>query len=79
MPCCGDCCGIGAILAVPMALLVLIIMENFEGTRQMAILMRYTGEEKDEERKEAEKHMQGLLGKVKGYITPDKEAEDTFE
>jgi len=25
--------GIGAILAVPMTLLVLIIMENFEGTR----------------------------------------------
>ena len=26
--------GIGAILAVPMTLLVLIIMENFEGTRR---------------------------------------------
>ena len=38
--------GIGAILAVPMTLLVLIIMENFEGTRTVAILMRYTGEEK---------------------------------
>ena len=35
--------GIGAILAVPMTLLVLIIMENFEGTRPLAILMRYTG------------------------------------
>ena len=38
--------GIGAILAVPLTLLVLIIMENFEGTRPLAILMRYTGEEK---------------------------------
>jgi predicted PurR-regulated permease PerM len=36
--------GIGAILAVPMTLLVLIIMENFEGTSTVAILMRYTGE-----------------------------------
>ena len=38
--------GIGALLAVPMTLLVLIMMENFEGTRSLAILMRYTGEEK---------------------------------
>lgn len=58
--------GIGAILAVPMTLLVLIIMENFEGTRTLAILMRYTGEEKKEERKEAVKHVQGLWGRVKG-------------
>jgi len=57
--------GIGAILAVPLTLLVLIIMENFEGTRPLAILMRYTGEEKEEERKEAAKHVKGLLGKVK--------------
>ena len=40
--------GIGAILAVPMTLLVLIIMENFEDTRPLAILFRYTGEEKKE-------------------------------
>ncbi len=57
--------GIGAILAVPMTLLVLIIMENFEGTRPLAVLMRYTGEEKEEERKEAAKHVRGLWGKAK--------------
>ncbi len=58
--------GIGAILAVPMTLLVLIIMENFEGTRSLAILMRYTGDEKKEERKAAEKHVKGLWSRVKG-------------
>lgn len=58
--------GIGAILAVPMTLLVLIIMENFEGTRPLAIFMRYTGEEKKEEREEAAKDLKGLWGKVKG-------------
>ncbi len=68
--------GIGAILAVPMTLLVLIIMENFEGTRTIAILMRYTGEEKKEERKEAVKHVQGLWGKVKGTFTPDRGTEE---
>jgi len=71
--------GIGAILAVPMTLLVLIIMENFEGTRTIAVLMRYTGEEKKEERKEAAKHVQGLWGKVKETIKPGRESEDKIE
>ncbi len=68
--------GIGAILAVPMTLLVLIILENFEGTRTVAILMRYTGEEKKEERKEAVKHVQGLWGKVKGSFTSGRNTEE---
>jgi AI-2 transport protein TqsA len=71
--------GIGAILAVPMTLLVLIIMENFEGTRPLAILMRYTGEEKEEERKEAAKHVKGLWGRVKETISSDRKPEDTQE
>jgi AI-2 transport protein TqsA len=71
--------GVGAILAVPMTLLVLIIMENFEGTRTVAILMRYTGEEKKEERKEAAKHVQGLWGKLKGTISPGHESKEKNE
>jgi AI-2 transport protein TqsA len=64
--------GIGAILAVPMTLLVLIIMENFEGTRPLAVLMRYTGEEKKEERKEAAEQARGLWEKAKGTFSPKK-------
>lgn len=71
--------GIGAILAVPMTLLVLIIMENFEGTRPLAILMRYTGEEKEEERKEAAKHVKGLWGRVKDTFGSDHQSEDTVD
>jgi predicted PurR-regulated permease PerM len=71
--------GIGAILAVPMTMLVIIIMENFEGTRPIAILMRYTGAEKKEEREEAAKHVRGLWGKAKGTINPDKEVEDSID
>ncbi len=71
--------GIGAILAVPMTLLVLIIMENFEGTRTVAILMRYTGEEKKEERKEAAKHVQGLWGKVRGSFTSGRNSEEKIK
>jgi hypothetical protein len=60
--------GIGASLAVPMTLLVLIIIENFDGTRTIAILMRYTGEEKKEERMEATKHVKRLWGRWKELL-----------
>jgi predicted PurR-regulated permease PerM len=64
--------GIGAILAVPMTMLVLIIMEYFEGSRPIAVLMRYTGEAKKGERQEALTHVKGLWGKVKGAFVPDR-------
>jgi len=69
--------GIGAILAVPLTLLVLIIMENFPGTQSVAILMRYTGEEKKEERTEAAKQVKDLWGKVKGTLNIKSEPVDT--
>jgi predicted PurR-regulated permease PerM len=71
--------GIGAILAVPMTLMVLIIMENFEGTRPIAILMRYTGEEKEAERKEAAKHVKGLWGRVKGTFSSNSDSDEITE
>lgn len=67
--------GIGAILAVPMTLMVLIIMENFEGTRTLAVLMRYTGEVKKGEREAALKDVKGLWGRVRGTLTPDRESD----
>jgi AI-2 transport protein TqsA len=71
--------GIGALLAVPMTMLVLIIMENFEGTRPLAILMRYTSEEKKEERKEAADHVKGLWGNVKRTFSSNHESDDTVD
>ena len=71
--------GIGALLAVPMTLLLLIIMENFEGTRSLAILMRYTGEEKKEERQEAVRNVKSLWGKVKGTFGSNHESRDTVD
>lgn len=71
--------GIGAILAVPMTLLVLIFMENFEGTRTLAVLMRYTGEESSAERQEAAQRVKGLWGKVRGVVSPTQESEDPTE
>lgn len=63
--------GIGAILAVPLTLLVLIIMENFEGTRPLAILMRYTGEAKKGERQEALQNVKGTWERVKENFGSD--------
>jgi predicted PurR-regulated permease PerM len=71
--------GIGAILAVPMTMLVLITMENFEGTRPIALLMRYTGEEKKEERLEAANSLKGIWGKVKGTVIPGHDSQDSSE
>lgn len=71
--------GIGAILAVPLTLLVLIVMENFEGTRPLAIIMRFTGEENKEERVEAANKMKGLWGKVKGTLSSNRESDDLDE
>jgi predicted PurR-regulated permease PerM len=69
--------GIGAILAVPMTLLVLILLENFEGTRPLVILFRYTGEEKKEERKAAREYVQDWWGGITRTIksNPDERAE----
>ncbi len=67
--------GIGAILAVPMTMLVLIAMESFPGTRNLAILMRYTGEEKKEEREQAATHFKDLFNRRKESPDSDEESE----
>ena len=71
--------GIGAILAVPLTLLVLIIMENFEGTRPIAVLFRYTGEENKEERKEAARNVKDMWGSMKGAFGSNREKNVTEE
>ena len=66
--------GIGAILAVPLTLLVLMIMENFEGTSMLAVLMRYTGEAKKEERQKAAEQAKDLWEKARSTISSKGEA-----
>ena len=68
--------GIGAILAVPMTMMVLIIMENFEGTRPLAVLMRYTGEENKAERQAAAQNLQDVWGKMRGAFGSDRGSKD---
>ena len=71
--------GIGAILAVPLTLLVLMIMENFEGTRMLAVLMRYTGETKKEERQKAAEQAKDLWEKARSTISSKGEAVEEEE
>jgi predicted PurR-regulated permease PerM len=68
--------GIGAILAVSMTMLVLIIMENFEGTQPLAMLMHYTGEAKNEEYQEAVAKVKQLWNKTRGAFVSNKDESD---
>ncbi|HSN77131.1 MAG TPA: AI-2E family transporter [Anaerolineae bacterium] len=68
--------GIGAILAVPLTVLVLMLMENFEATRFVAVLMRYTGGEKKEEHQRAMEQAKGWWDKARAAIEPKEEPEE---
>jgi AI-2 transport protein TqsA len=67
--------GMGAILATPLTVLLLTLMENFDATRVLAVLMRYTGEEKKEERKQALEQAKGWLAKARTAPKPEEEPE----
>ncbi len=60
--------GIGAIMAVPLTLLVLVVMENFPGTSSLTVLLRYTGEQKDKETLEAEAQVKNIWDKLKSSV-----------
>ena len=68
--------GMGAILAVPLTVLVLTLMENFEATHFVAVLMRYTGEEKKEEQQRAMAQAKGWWSKAKTSLAPKEEPEE---
>jgi predicted PurR-regulated permease PerM len=68
--------GIGAILATPLTVLVLMLMENFEGTRTAAVLMRYTGEQKKEERQQAMEQAKGWWSKAQTSLVPKEEPQE---
>jgi len=60
--------GIGAILAVPLTLLILVVMENFPGTSSLTVLLRYTGKPKDEETRKAEQEAKNMWDKLKSSV-----------
>jgi hypothetical protein len=63
--------GIGAILAVPLTLLVLTVLDNFEVTQPAAELMRYTGGAKDKAQQNViVKSAKGLWDKTSHILNP---------
>jgi hypothetical protein len=68
--------GIGAILAVPLTMLIVLALENFPGTRTLAVLMRYTGETKSEEKQEALQEVRGLWDRMRRPFGADRESKD---
>jgi AI-2 transport protein TqsA len=65
--------GIGAILATPLTVLVLTLMENFDATRFVAVLLRYTGKGEEEEQEQAMEKAKGLWSKAKASLEPEEE------
>jgi len=66
--------GIGAILAVPLTIPVLIIMENFEVPHPLAVLIRYTGEGRQEDVQKMADSVKAFFGKMKGTSTKDSQS-----
>jgi predicted PurR-regulated permease PerM len=62
--------GIGAILAVPLTLLVLTVLDNFEVTKPAAELMRYTGAGGEAKPNAIVTSAKGLWGKVSHTLNP---------
>jgi predicted PurR-regulated permease PerM len=67
--------GMGAILATPLTVLLLTLMESFDATRVPAILMRYTGEHKKEERQQAMQQAKDWWARTRAARRPEEEPE----
>lgn len=74
--------GIGAILAVPLTLLVVTFMENFDATRTAAALMRYTGREVEAQKpvtQEALRQLKDGWESLRGMLRLDVDVEGPGE
>ena len=59
---------IGAILAVPMTLMVLVVLERFESTRPLILLIRPSQKKDDEEMRQAREEIGGYFSRFKHTI-----------
>jgi predicted PurR-regulated permease PerM len=57
--------GVGAILAVPLTMIIISILDSFDGTRWMATLMRLPPDQDNEDHQAAQEKMRGLWGQTK--------------
>jgi len=64
--------GIGAILAVPLTMVILSVLDSFESTRWLAILLRLTPERETREKQEAEDRLKATWGSLQDLLRRDK-------
>ena len=57
--------GIGAILAVPLTMMILIVLDSFDATRWLVVLVRFSPEHTEGERHAALTRVKGVWGSVK--------------
>jgi hypothetical protein len=62
----------GALLAVPLTLLIISTLDSFESTRWMVTLIRVAPHRQDEvEQQKARKQISGLWERAKGFVRPE--------
>ena len=59
---------VGAILAVPLTMMILSVLDSFDATRWVVVLMRSSSSSEEHEKKEASGKLKDLLGRVSSSI-----------
>ena len=57
--------GIGAILAVPLTMMILLVLDSFDPTRWLVVLVRFSAEDSEGERKEALARVKGVWSRIR--------------
>jgi predicted PurR-regulated permease PerM len=60
--------GMGALIAVPLTLIVMRLLEYNESTRWIAVLMRVGSGSDTSESKQAVEHLRGFAGRLRGIL-----------
>ena len=72
--------GAGAIAAIPLTLLILSVLDSFEATKWIVVLLRPPSSSEEHERNEAHLKLRDLWGKVSNVVKgQDKDGEEDEE
>lgn len=70
---------VGAILAVPLTMLILSVLDSFEATRWVVVLMRSSSSSEEHEKSEASGKLKDLWGRVTSVIRRHDDEDDESE
>ena len=71
--------GVGAILAVPLTMIIMSVLDSFDNTRWIATLMSVTPEHKSEDHQDALARLRGIRDNIGDFFTEQAEGEDTAD